>query len=442
MDFVQSSKSLNWMGRYSWSHDDEVTPALKLNGSKLLNTVHQLMIGNTYTLSPTVLNEFRFGYNSFFNTFGRELAFVRDVVDGARHSRRLGGPARSRGGFRPSASPGSAASATARKAPTPTGTRCSSSPTTCPGSAARHSFKAGAQPSGSISTTRWATSSRAVRSRSTDGPRDRRPAWRRRAPPRSPTSCWATCARSESAVALATTELPRHQPGLLLHRYVAHARQHDARSRHPLRVRATVARQGRHADQRVPAVSRHRAAGGRPVPSSGARAHRRGRLLRGLADPVRAQHPDVARRRAGRAPGRRRQVELRAARRVGVDAERQLVGPRRRRRLLHAGHRESALRHGAQRGRPPAGHLRPAAAESELERAVPGSGTNVCGVQPPLVCVVEPLRPRQHVRPQDAVHGAVRVQRPARARTGPRRSKSATSDRAASGSSGCSTPTK
>ncbi len=79
MDFVQSS-SLNWMGRYSWSHDDEVTPALKLNGSKLLNTIHQLMIGNTYTLSPTVLNEFRFGFNSFYNTYGRELAFERDVV--------------------------------------------------------------------------------------------------------------------------------------------------------------------------------------------------------------------------------------------------------------------------------------------------------------------------------------------------------------------------
>ena len=79
MDFVQSSSS-NWMGRYGYSHDDEVTPALMLNGSKLLNTVHQVMIANTYTLSPRVLNEFRFGFNSFFNTFGRELAFVRDVV--------------------------------------------------------------------------------------------------------------------------------------------------------------------------------------------------------------------------------------------------------------------------------------------------------------------------------------------------------------------------
>ena len=79
IDFVQNSLS-TWMSRYSYGHDDEVTPALKLNGSKLLNTVHQLMIGNTFTLSPTVLNEFRFGFNSFYNTLGRELAFERDVV--------------------------------------------------------------------------------------------------------------------------------------------------------------------------------------------------------------------------------------------------------------------------------------------------------------------------------------------------------------------------
>ena len=191
MDFNQSS-ALNWMGRYSWSHDDEVTPALKLNGTKLLNTIHQLMIGNTFTVSPTVLNEFRFGYNSFFNTFGRELAFVRDVV------KELGIPGVSAGtpeawGSRPSASPGTTGSATTRKAPTPTGTRCSNSPTTCPGSAA-HTRSRLARPSGSIGTTRWATSSRAVRSRSTGGPPARRSATRRPAPPRSPTCCWATCA--------------------------------------------------------------------------------------------------------------------------------------------------------------------------------------------------------------------------------------------------------
>ena len=79
MDFVQNAAS-TWMGRYSYGHDDEVTPALKLNGSKLLNSVHQVMIGNTRTLSSSVLNEFRFGFNYFFNTYGRELAFERDVV--------------------------------------------------------------------------------------------------------------------------------------------------------------------------------------------------------------------------------------------------------------------------------------------------------------------------------------------------------------------------
>jgi Carboxypeptidase regulatory-like domain len=79
IDFVQSSSS-TWMGRYSHSRDDEINPALKLNGSKLVNRIHQGMLGNTRTLSPTVVNEFRFGYNSFYNTFGRELAFVRDVT--------------------------------------------------------------------------------------------------------------------------------------------------------------------------------------------------------------------------------------------------------------------------------------------------------------------------------------------------------------------------
>jgi hypothetical protein len=79
MDFVQSSAS-TWMGRYSYGQEDEVQPALKLNGTKLLNHIHQVMLGNTRTLGPTVVNEFRFGYNYFFNTFGRELAFERDVV--------------------------------------------------------------------------------------------------------------------------------------------------------------------------------------------------------------------------------------------------------------------------------------------------------------------------------------------------------------------------
>jgi Carboxypeptidase regulatory-like domain len=79
MDLVQSSAS-TWMGRYSYASESELTPALKLNGTKLKTNVHQVAIGNTRTMSSNVVNEFRFGFNYFFNTFGRELAFERDVV--------------------------------------------------------------------------------------------------------------------------------------------------------------------------------------------------------------------------------------------------------------------------------------------------------------------------------------------------------------------------
>lgn len=79
MDLVQSSKS-SWMGRYSYGNENEVLPALKLNGTKLDTRVHQLALGNTWTVSSTLVNEFRFGFNYFFNTFGRELAFERDVI--------------------------------------------------------------------------------------------------------------------------------------------------------------------------------------------------------------------------------------------------------------------------------------------------------------------------------------------------------------------------
>ncbi|HVH70131.1 MAG TPA: carboxypeptidase-like regulatory domain-containing protein, partial [Candidatus Dormibacteraeota bacterium] len=79
VDFVQSSRS-SWFGRYSWGNELEIAPALKLNGTKLITRVRQFVISNTRTFSPSVVNEFRFGYNYFFNTFGRELAFTRDVV--------------------------------------------------------------------------------------------------------------------------------------------------------------------------------------------------------------------------------------------------------------------------------------------------------------------------------------------------------------------------
>ena len=78
IDFVESSKS-NWFGRYSWGDEQAIAPALKLNGTNLLTHVTQYMIGNTRVLSPATVNEFRFGVNNFFNSFGRELAFTRNV---------------------------------------------------------------------------------------------------------------------------------------------------------------------------------------------------------------------------------------------------------------------------------------------------------------------------------------------------------------------------
>ena len=78
------------------------------------------MIGNTRTLSPTVLNEFRFGYNSFFNTFGRELAFVRDVTAELAIPGMRTDSARGVGHSEHRHRRVTAASATARKVPTPT----------------------------------------------------------------------------------------------------------------------------------------------------------------------------------------------------------------------------------------------------------------------------------------------------------------------------------
>jgi len=79
IDFVESSKS-NWFGRYSWGDESELQPNFYLNGSKVLTTVHQAMLSNTRLFSTSMVNEFRFGFNSFYNLKGGELANVRDVM--------------------------------------------------------------------------------------------------------------------------------------------------------------------------------------------------------------------------------------------------------------------------------------------------------------------------------------------------------------------------
>jgi hypothetical protein len=51
-----------------------------LNGFQVLTNVEQYMGTNVRIFSPATVNEARFGYTSFFNSAGRELAFKRDVV--------------------------------------------------------------------------------------------------------------------------------------------------------------------------------------------------------------------------------------------------------------------------------------------------------------------------------------------------------------------------
>lgn len=78
-DFVESANS-QWFGRYSWGDENQTNEALKLNGTRIISNFNQYMVSNTRVLSPTMVNEARFGYTQFYNTNGTELAFSRDVV--------------------------------------------------------------------------------------------------------------------------------------------------------------------------------------------------------------------------------------------------------------------------------------------------------------------------------------------------------------------------
>jgi hypothetical protein len=79
MDYVESSNS-QWFGRYSWGDENSLNQGLRLNGFSVLTNVEQYVGSNTRVLSSSLVNDARFGYTRFFNSAGRELAFVRDVT--------------------------------------------------------------------------------------------------------------------------------------------------------------------------------------------------------------------------------------------------------------------------------------------------------------------------------------------------------------------------
>jgi hypothetical protein len=81
IDFNESSKS-QWFGRYSWNDESTLAtlPTLGLDdGETLYTRASQWELSNVRVLSPTKVNEARFGYNSLFNNITQQLAGVENV---------------------------------------------------------------------------------------------------------------------------------------------------------------------------------------------------------------------------------------------------------------------------------------------------------------------------------------------------------------------------
>ena len=78
LDFIENQKSF-WFGRFSWTNELVLSPALKDNGTKVETNVKQGMIANTRTFSPTLVNEFRFGATKFYNNLAQELQYERNI---------------------------------------------------------------------------------------------------------------------------------------------------------------------------------------------------------------------------------------------------------------------------------------------------------------------------------------------------------------------------
>jgi hypothetical protein len=79
VDWNESSGS-QWFGRFSWTDEGQLIGGLPMSGSTLITRAKQYMVSNTRVLSPTKVNEFRFGYNMIYNEIGNELGGVRNVV--------------------------------------------------------------------------------------------------------------------------------------------------------------------------------------------------------------------------------------------------------------------------------------------------------------------------------------------------------------------------
>ncbi len=79
-DYNMSQKS-QLSFRYTSGSENTLGVGLLGAGSKLVTNYHQYMGSNTYTFSPSLVNEVRFGYTYLFNSLAPLQSFVKDVVD-------------------------------------------------------------------------------------------------------------------------------------------------------------------------------------------------------------------------------------------------------------------------------------------------------------------------------------------------------------------------
>ncbi|MGC2400524.1 MAG: TonB-dependent receptor [Acidobacteriaceae bacterium] len=80
IDWVQNQKA-SWFGRFSWESDLSAPAALfQVASTAITNTtVRQAVIGNTYTISPSVVNEARFAWDQFNNDYAGYYANTVNV---------------------------------------------------------------------------------------------------------------------------------------------------------------------------------------------------------------------------------------------------------------------------------------------------------------------------------------------------------------------------
>ncbi|MEX2261370.1 MAG: TonB-dependent receptor [Bryobacteraceae bacterium] len=79
-DWNQGTKS-NWFARYSWGDELQENPStFPLLGTQTDTTVRQAVLSNTLLFGASVVNDARFGWNSFANDRVGNLAYQRDVA--------------------------------------------------------------------------------------------------------------------------------------------------------------------------------------------------------------------------------------------------------------------------------------------------------------------------------------------------------------------------